>query len=213
MCDHDHDLTTASSTKQPFSYFINGDDEIRSVENSDHYFQFFISRNPRWNDRQKYAMNGMYHEAFTLQLSPYYSWASHQALYKTDLLSEAVQKVVHTRLQALDLEKIILPHSTKSTSAPHLHIFASKTIASATRVVLVFGESTQDLGVLAHRVIGGPGGINKGSMVSVAQGILSQHASHLDNPHRPSSSPTAASSCGCHLCARHSPSRPGTRAA
>lgn len=99
---------------------------------------------------------------------------------KAELSSEAIQKIVHPRLQALDLQKVILPLGTKSTSAPHLPIFASKSTDSATRVVLVLGESTQDLGVLAHRVIGGPGGVNKGSMISVVQGILSQHASPLD---------------------------------
>lgn len=66
MCDHDHDLTIVSSTKQRSSYFINEDDEIRSIENRDNYFQFFISRNPRWNDRQRYAMNGESHDTFTL---------------------------------------------------------------------------------------------------------------------------------------------------
>lgn len=68
MCDHGHDLTTVSSTKHPSSYFVNEDDEIRSIENSDNYFQFFISRNPRWNDRQRYAMNGEYHDTLTLPL-------------------------------------------------------------------------------------------------------------------------------------------------
>ncbi|KXJ93811.1 Arb2 domain-domain-containing protein [Microdochium bolleyi] len=132
-------------------YFVNEDDEIRSIENHENYFKFFISRNPRWNERQRYAMN------------------------------EACQKVVHSRLKSLGLEKHTLPLGHKDVTQPHLPIFASKNMSSATRIVLIFGESTQDLGILAHRVLGGPGGVDKGSMVSIVQGILSQYASRIDN--------------------------------
>ncbi|KAF2967572.1 hypothetical protein GQX73_g6002 [Xylaria multiplex] len=75
-------------------YHINEDDEIRNVNNPDDYFKYFIDRNPRINDRQRFAMN-----------------------------------------------------------------------------LVIFGETEQDLGVLAHRVLGGPGGINKGSMVSVVKAL------------------------------------------
>lgn len=77
----------------------------------------------------------------------------------------------------MGLEKHILPLGHKDVTQPHLPIFASKDISSASRIVFIFGESTQDLGVLAHRVIGGPGGVAKGSMVSIVQGIFSQAAS------------------------------------
>ncbi|KAH7037223.1 uncharacterized protein B0I36DRAFT_358953 [Microdochium trichocladiopsis] len=137
---------------EALGYFVNPDDEIRSIANNDNYFKFFISRNPRWNDRQRYAMN------------------------------EACGKIIQSRLQDLGLEKHMLPLGAESSkNKPRLPIFASKSIAGASRVVLIFGESTQDLGVLAHRVIGGPGGINKGSMVSIVQSILSQRASPGDD--------------------------------
>lgn len=41
----------------PTSYFINEDDEVRSIENPNNYFKYYLSRNPRWNDRQRFAMN------------------------------------------------------------------------------------------------------------------------------------------------------------
>ena len=47
-------------------------------------------------------------------------------------------------------------------------------MATASRVVLVFGETCQDLGVVAHRVIGGPGGVDKGSMVSFVRPVLEE---------------------------------------
>jgi hypothetical protein len=44
-------------------------------------------------------------------------------------------------------------------------------------VVLLFGESCQSLGVLAHRVIGGRGGINRGSVVGLVNALAKQRTS------------------------------------
>ncbi|KAK1701090.1 hypothetical protein BDP55DRAFT_640443 [Colletotrichum godetiae] len=60
-------------------------------------------------------------------------------------------------------------------------IFTSANLASVSRVVVVFGEPSQDLGNLALRVVNGPGGINKGSMVSVVQEINRQRVSPSDD--------------------------------
>lgn len=49
------------------------------------------------------------------------------------------------------------------------------------RVVVIFGETAQDLGVIAHRVISGSGGVNKGSMVSVVSALQQQRASAEDS--------------------------------
>jgi hypothetical protein len=68
-----------------------------------------------------------------------------------------------------------------TTSQPHIPIFVSSDIGSKTRVVLIFGETYQDLGVLAHRVLSGPGGIDKGSMVSVIKEIGQQRSSPADS--------------------------------
>lgn len=43
-------------------------------------------------------------------------------------------------------------------------------------MVVLFGESAQDLGVVAHRVIGGPGGVDEGSVVSFVRHILEDPA-------------------------------------
>ena len=39
------------------SYFINEEDEVRSIANPEYYFKYFISRNERYNERQRFAMN------------------------------------------------------------------------------------------------------------------------------------------------------------
>lgn len=39
-------------------YFVNDEDEIRSIENPDCYYKFFISKNMRVNERQRFHFNG-----------------------------------------------------------------------------------------------------------------------------------------------------------
>lgn len=52
---------------------------------------------------------------------------------------------------------------------------------SKTRVVIIFGKPSHDLGVLAGRVVNGPGGIDKGSMVSVVRALQAQASSEMDS--------------------------------
>ncbi|KAI1408523.1 Arb2 domain-containing protein [Hypoxylon sp. FL1857] len=138
------------SDLKELGYFVNEDDEIRAIDNPDNYFKFFLSRNPRWNDRQRFAMN------------------------------QATQNIIWERLENLGLKKELLPLGTTDLSKPHAPIFVSKDIASKTRVVIIFGETVQDLGAVAHRVIGGRGGVNKGSMVSIVSELLKQRSSPSD---------------------------------
>ncbi|KAI2617134.1 Arb2 domain-containing protein [Hypoxylon sp. NC1633] len=134
-------------------YFINEDDEVRSIENPDYYFKFFLNRNERWNDRQRYAMN------------------------------QATQGIIWDRLEKLDMKKVLLPLGTTDPTTPHVPIFVTRDIAIKTRIIVIFGESMQDLGILAHRIIGGPGGVNRGSMVSIVSALQKQHSSPTDpNP-------------------------------
>lgn len=50
-----------------------------------------------------------------------------------------------------------------------------------TRIVVVFGETTKALGLLAGRVASGRGGINKGSMVSVVKALRNQRSTAEDS--------------------------------
>ncbi|KAK6189631.1 hypothetical protein LQW54_013074 [Pestalotiopsis sp. IQ-011] len=130
-------------------YFVNETDEIRSIENPDNYFKFHIDKNDRHNERQRFAMN------------------------------EAIEKVVHSRLESLGLEKIRLPLGA-SPDEPNVPILVSADIKTKSRVILIIGETYQDLGIVAHRILGGRGGVNKGSMVSVVETLQSQPSSSTD---------------------------------
>ncbi|KAK2005835.1 Arb2 domain-containing protein [Colletotrichum eremochloae] len=132
------------------SYFVNDQDEIRNIETPNYYFKYYLTKNGRVNDRQRFHFN------------------------------EAVRDIVHERLEKEGMEKVLLPIGAQPTS-PHVPIFTSANLATASRVVVVFGEPSQDLGILALRVANGPGGINNGSMVSVVQNIARQTSSASDS--------------------------------
>lgn len=115
----------------------------------------------------------------------------------------AVEKqLIHPRLEALGLTKLALPLGTPSTK-PHVPIFVSPDLQSKKRVVLIIGESEQELGVLAHRVIGGAGGVDKGSMVDIARAILqgnqSDYQGHNEGPTDGSTTNTNSNSPGLVL--------------
>jgi hypothetical protein len=90
-----------------------------------------------------------------------------------------VTKEIHARLKAQGLQTIPLPLGTPPTQ-PHVPILTSPDLPTKSRVVLLFGESCQSLGVLAHRVIGGRGGINRGSVVGLVDALAKQQSSATD---------------------------------
>ncbi|ROW10516.1 hypothetical protein VMCG_01970 [Cytospora schulzeri] len=131
-------------------YFVDPEtDEIRQISSPSYYFNYFISKNVRYNDRQRFA--------FTTAVQ---------------------EQLVHPRLEALGLVRLTLPlgngntNTTTTTAAePHVPIYISRDLASKSRVVVIFGESEQELGVIAHRVIGGRGGVDEGSMVGIVRAL------------------------------------------
>ncbi|KAL2166931.1 hypothetical protein VTG60DRAFT_1928 [Thermothelomyces hinnuleus] len=130
-------------------YFINNVDEIRSIENPDYYFKYYLTKNERWNERHRFAFN------------------------------QAVRREIHTRLDAQNFTTIPLPLGTPPTD-PHVPIRTTPDLVTASRVVLLFGESCQPLGVLAHRVIGGRGGITRGSVLGLVAALRAQPSSAAD---------------------------------
>ncbi|PTB64720.1 hypothetical protein BBK36DRAFT_1177226 [Trichoderma citrinoviride] len=142
------DVTFPSDLKG-LGYFINDEDEIRSIEDPDNYFKFFINRNPRICARQRFAFN------------------------------HAMESIVHERLEKEGMQKICLPQGAPATE-PHIPIFITPNLETKTRIVVIFGEPTQELGLVAGRVANGPGGINEGSMVSVVRALASQRSSPDD---------------------------------
>lgn len=97
---------------------------------------------------------------------------------------EAIQNIVFERLEKEGLEKVLLPLGTLDESQTHVPIFATPNLKEKTRVVVIFGEPCQNLGNLALRIANGPGGIDKGTMVSVVRDLHAQQSSP-DDPRAP----------------------------
>lgn len=95
------------------------------------------------------------------------------------LYAAAIQDIIHARLEKEGLEKIPLPLGTPSEK-PHVPIFASTDVGTKSRVIVIFGDTSQMLGALAMRIANGRGGIDKGSLVSIVREIKKQRCSPDD---------------------------------
>ncbi|KAK3396556.1 Arb2 domain-containing protein [Sordaria brevicollis] len=132
-------------------YFVNEDDEIRDYHKPDFYFKYFLTKNTRYNDCQRFAFN------------------------------VAVGNIIDSRLAAEGLKEVLLPLGVASKDEPHVKIRLSEDIADKkSRVVIIVGQSFQDFGILAHRVASGAGGLNKGSLVNMVRAIKQQKSSATD---------------------------------
>ncbi|GAB1209905.1 hypothetical protein APSETT445_008693 [Aspergillus pseudonomiae] len=85
-------------------------------------------------------------------------------------MSECIRKIVASRLRELNLTTLRLPLTSKVNEA-HVPILVSSNLSTASRIIVVFGEPVQDLGIWAYRSIG-VDGINAGSAVSFAKAVL-----------------------------------------
>lgn len=59
-------------------------------------------------------------------------------------------------------------------------IFITPDLGTKSRIVVIFGETRNDLGLVTGRVANGPGGIDEGSMVSVVRAVQSQPSTQAD---------------------------------
>ncbi|KAL4936022.1 hypothetical protein BDV06DRAFT_233771 [Aspergillus oleicola] len=85
-------------------------------------------------------------------------------------MNECIRNIVLPRLHDLGLVTLRLP-LTSGPSKPHVPILVSKNLAKASRIILVFGEPVQDLGIWAYRTVGAEG-INAGSAVDFVRAVL-----------------------------------------
>ncbi|KAK3355264.1 Arb2 domain-containing protein [Neurospora tetraspora] len=132
-------------------YFINEEDEVRYWQDPDFYFKYFSTKNVRYNDCQRFAFN------------------------------EVVKQIIDSRLEAEGLKKALLPLGVASEDERHVKIRLSEDLSTKSRVVIIFGQSGQDFGILAHRVASGLGGLNKGSMMNMVKALKQQKSSATDD--------------------------------
>ncbi|KAI9784231.1 MAG: hypothetical protein M1816_000903 [Peltula sp. TS41687] len=98
-----------------------------------------------------------------------------------EAMNICIRELVLQRMADLDINILRLPLGTPS-SKPHIPILASKDLSKKKRVILVFNEAMQDLGIWAYRMVNrsGPGSINRGSAVAFAKNLQSYATSSTE---------------------------------
>lgn len=91
-----------------------------------------------------------------------------------------MEAIIHKRLECEGLLKLCLPLGAWDTE-PHLPFFITPDLESRSRIIVIFGEPTHELGVLAGRVANGPGGIDEGSVIPVVRAVKLQRGSSSDD--------------------------------
>ncbi|KAJ5212135.1 uncharacterized protein N7498_003781 [Penicillium cinerascens] len=130
-------------------YFITEKDLIRQTANPEAEYKYKINRNDRFNIKHREAMN------------------------------EAVRGIVLPRLEDAGLKTLRLPHrdgNPPRDSFPteaHVPILISPNLSKTPRILVVFGEPIQDLGIWSHRTINRDG-INIGSAVDFTKAVLGE---------------------------------------
>ncbi|KAL8820959.1 MAG: hypothetical protein Q9223_000913 [Gallowayella weberi] len=119
---------------EKLGYAINDNDQIRSIQNPNQEFNFFISKNERMNLMQREAFNST-HPFLSLGYSP-----------------TCIRANIHSRILSSSMTLTTLPLTTPS-SKPHIPIYTSINLPTCPRLIVYIGESWQDLGVFAWRTI------------------------------------------------------------
>ncbi|OJD09864.1 hypothetical protein ACJ73_10048 [Blastomyces percursus] len=92
-----------------------------------------------------------------------------------EAMNTCIRQIVTSRLFNLGLETLRLPIGAAANSQ-HVPILTSPAFQSQSRLIVVFGDPTQDLGIWAYRVIGKKG-INIGSAVDFATAVVGDSSS------------------------------------
>lgn len=139
-------------------YFINEHDQVRQIKNPDQKYQFGVNRNDRFNDVYKEAMNGNYTRTSPIR----------QKLSNLHRLA-CIRHIVKQRMDDLGFQTLRLPLGAAETDN-HVPVWVSAGISTKKRVIVIFGERNQDLGVFSYRVIGDEG-IGIGSCLNLVKAI------------------------------------------
>ncbi|WEW60537.1 hypothetical protein PRK78_006024 [Emydomyces testavorans] len=87
-----------------------------------------------------------------------------------EAMNTCIRDIVLSRLHSLGLETLRLPIGA-SPKSQHVPILVTPSLETQSRIIVVFGEPTQDLGIWAYRTIGSEG-INVGSAVDFAKAVF-----------------------------------------
>ncbi|KAK6522072.1 hypothetical protein TWF281_002641 [Arthrobotrys megalospora] len=116
-------------------YFINSQDQIRQIAKPSEGFDYYVHKVERVNERRREAID------------------------------ECIRGVLDTRFTAESLEKHFLPPGSNPSTDPCVPILISDDLDHAEKVLIIIGNTYDDLGVWSVREMEGPS-INHGSMIN-----------------------------------------------
>ncbi|KAL9619642.1 MAG: hypothetical protein Q9160_005748 [Pyrenula sp. 1 TL-2023] len=87
-----------------------------------------------------------------------------------EAMNACIRRIVLSRLHDLSLQTLPLPFGS-TPEQPHIPILTSPNLPRASRIILVLGDTVQDLGIFAYRMM--VQSINTGCAVDFAQDALS----------------------------------------
>ncbi|KAF2440256.1 hypothetical protein P171DRAFT_435086 [Karstenula rhodostoma CBS 690.94] len=135
-------------------YFVDQNGCFRRIEAPEHFFDFFYTNNDRHNEVRGEAMR------------------------------VCQRREVMSRLSALGLKELYLPAlSNTKPKGPHIPILApaAEVLKTRKRVIVIINDDTyQDLGILAYRELQREGGVNDGSVVNFAKGLVNRAQANMN---------------------------------
>ncbi|KAK6330941.1 hypothetical protein TWF718_003135 [Orbilia javanica] len=116
-------------------YFINSQDQLRQIEKPSEGFDYHVHRVERVNERRREAVD------------------------------ECIRRILEPRFVEEGLTKQYLPQGSDPATDPCVPILVSNDLDDVEKVLVIIGNTYDDLGVWSVREMEGPG-INHGSMIS-----------------------------------------------
>ncbi|KKA18197.1 hypothetical protein T310_7865, partial [Rasamsonia emersonii CBS 393.64] len=154
------------------------------------------------NDKDQIRKIANPEEEFQFKISTNDRWNELQR----EAMNTCIRRIVLSRLQALGLSTLRLPLNA-GPKEQHVPILASQNLGTAKRIVVVFGEPIQDLGIWAYRTVGTES-ISAGSAISFARAVLGRDESVQDHGHVSKGTNLACAST--RICSRSTPADDAT---
>ncbi|KAK8234319.1 hypothetical protein HDK77DRAFT_310459 [Phyllosticta capitalensis] len=135
-------------------YFIDGNSEIKTIRPPHFYYTYWLSNNERVNDAFRDAMH------------------------------ECITREIMDRMAALGVPPLWVPKMSpdkpKDVAATPILVTNQQDLKKRKRIIVVINDDFQDLGLWAYRIASKEGGVESGSVVSLARAMQQNQLVHFE---------------------------------
>ncbi|KAK7552307.1 Arb2 domain-containing protein [Phyllosticta citricarpa] len=135
-------------------YFIDANSEIKTIRPPHFYYPYTISNNDRVNDSFRDAMH------------------------------ECIMREIRERMAALGMPQLYVPQMSpdkpKNEPATPILVTNQQDLKKRKRIIVVINDDFQDLGMWAYRIASKEGGIEAGSVISLAKAMQANQVAHFE---------------------------------